>query len=151
MPKYQTQLFNAAQADFRHSIEFAKRRLRDLKANRRKLNAIGAALNVALNGESDDARVTYSGPDSVYITMDKLESLKCHRLEMVLNGIINLPDAVATDTRDWPNSLNRDYHFTVADIRVTVAAYVREDSPTCRKVLIKTEMKPQDVYEIRCD
>jgi hypothetical protein len=151
MPKYQTQLFNAAQADFRSSIEFAKRRLRDLKANRRKLNAIGAALNVALNGESDDVRVTYSGPDSVYITMDKLESLKCYRLEMVLNGIINLPDAKATYTNDWPNSLNRDYHFTVADIRVTVAAYVREDSPTCRKVLIKTEMKPQDVYEIRCD
>lgn len=151
MPKYQTQLFNAAQADFRNSIEFAKRRLRDLKANRRKLNAIGAALNVALNGETDDVNVTYNGPESVYVTMDRLESLKCQRLEMVLNGIINLPDAKATYTNDWPDSLNRDYHFTVAGVNVTVAAYVRENSPTCRKVLIKTEMKQQDVYEIRCD
>ena len=151
MPKYQTQLFGAAQADLRYSVAFAKRRLRDLKANRRKLNAIGSAIGTALNGDTTDVHVTYSGPDSVYITMDKLESLKCQRLEMVLNGIINLPDAVATDTRDWPSSLNRDYHFKVADIRVTVAAYVREDSPTCRKVLVKTELKPQDVYEIRCD
>jgi len=151
MPKYQTQLFNTAQADFRHGIEFAKRRLRDLKANRRKLNAIGSAIGVALNGDTTNVHVTYSGPDSVYITMYELESLKCQRLEMVLNGIINLPEAVAKYTSDWPNSLNRDYHFTVADVRVTVAAYVREDSPTCRKVLVKTELKPQDVYEIRCD
>lgn len=151
MPKYQTQLFNAAQTDLRYSIEFAKRRLRDLKANRRKLNAIGAALNVALNGETDGVQVTYNGPNSVYVTMDKLESLKCQRLEMVLNGIMNLPDAEVRGTSDWPNSLNRDYHFLVADIIVTVAAYVREDSPTCRKVLVKTELKPQDIYEIRCD
>ncbi len=151
MPKYQTQLFNAAQADFRNSIEFAKRRLRNLKANRRKLNAIGAALNVALNGETEDVQVTYNGPNSVHVTMDQLESLKCQRLEMVLNGIMNLPDAKVKGTSDWPNSLNRDYHFQVADIIVTVAAYVREDSPTCRKVLVKTEMQPQNVYEIRCD
>lgn len=151
MPKYQTQLFNAAQADLRRGVEFAKQRLRELKANRRKLSAIGTALNVALNGETDDVHVTYNGPSSVYVMMDQLESLKCQRLEMVLNGIMNLPDAEVKGTSDWPNSLNRDYHFRVADISVTVAAYVREDSPTCRKVLVKTELKPQDVYEIRCD
>lgn len=151
MPKYQTQLFSAAQAGLRNDIAYAKRRLRDLKANRRKLNAIGAALNVALNGETDDVRVSYTGPNAVYVTMDQLESLKCQRLEMVLNGIMNLPDARVKGTSDWPNSLNRDYHFRVADISVTVAAYVRDDSPTCRKVLVRTEMQPQNVYEIRCD
>jgi hypothetical protein len=151
MPKYQTQLFNAALRDHRESITFTKRKLRELKANRRKLNAIGSAIGAALNGDTTDVNVTYPSANSVHVTMDQLESLKCQRLEMVLNGIINLPDAVVGHTSDWPGSLNRDYHFTVADIRVTVAAYVRSDSPTCRKVLVKTETIQSPVYEIRCD
>lgn len=143
------ELFAEALRDTRSSVECARLRLRILKANRRKLNRIGSLLIAAI-ADDTESTVQYTSPSSVYCVADNLDSFKDFRLEMILNAMEN----IATDagrTRDWPNSLNRDYHYMVDNIAVTVAAYVKSDSPTCRKVLVGTEMVTQEKWEIRCD
>ena len=142
-------LFAEALSDTRSGVECARLRLRSLKANRRKLNRIGSLL-IAAMAEGTEDEVQYTSPSSVYCTVNNLDSFKDFRLEMILNALENITTG-ANRTRDWPDSLNRDYHYMVDDIAVTVAAYVKSNSPTCRKVLVGTEMVTQEKWEIRCD
>lgn len=69
-----------------------------------------------------------------------------------------LPDADMTTHRDWAANLNRDYSLyyylsPTATLRVFVQAYVRDDSPTCRKVVVKmkTRVADESEYAIVCD
>jgi hypothetical protein len=78
-----------------------------------------------------------------------LESFKCLELETMLTTLVNLGEA--DDTRDWPSALNRDYKFKLESFDVLISAYVREDSPTCKRVVVGTEMQQVDTYKIVCD
>ena len=64
-------------------------------------------------------------------------------------------DAMKTD--DYPSSWNRDFHFRFVlpdndgTIRVTICAYVRSDSATCRRVVKGTRMEEVTQYELVCE
>ena len=81
--------------------------------------------------------------------MNKLESFKDIQLTTLLDFFTSQTEKVST--KDWANYLNRDYTFELEDVIVTISAYVRSDSPTCRKVQtgVKIEEVPQ--FELVCD
>ena len=142
-------VYDDAVRSIRENVKRVRADLRDMQANRRKLNRIGAVLAAAI-GDTPNSHFFYTSARGVYCNLDQLESFKDMRLEMVLNALEN----IKTDegrTSDWPNSMNRDFHYRVDDIHVTVAAYVKEDSPTCRKVLVGTENVQKEIWEIRCE
>ena len=85
----------------------------------------------------------------IHATLDNLESFKDAKLIAVLEYV-----SVFTDTstsKDWAQYLNRDFRFTSKSVDVFIGAYVKEDSPTCRKVVIGTELQTVEKYKIVCD
>ena len=51
----------------------------------------------------------------------------------------------------WPQFHNKDYHAEVEEARVAIHAYVRSDSPTCRRVQVGTELKETPIWELHCN
>lgn len=117
----------------------------------------------------------------IYAHLRNLDNFKDDpRLARVLERFTDAPEVWEANTTDWTgNTLpNRDYRFTrttpwVTDMRspharwlaehgdlptslyisVTLAAYVRSDSPTCRIVTtgIKEEIVRREIKEIVCE
>jgi hypothetical protein len=95
----------------------------------------------------------YAGKPVVYISMFSLDSFK--QTELV-NAISYLTDVTEKSSgkissEDWAAAVNRDFRFETENWRVCLNAYVKDDSPTCRRVVVGTKMVEQVQYEISCD
>jgi hypothetical protein len=141
--------------------EWLKTHQKTINALWRKVEGIRSAMpedRVSYYHDSITSRAAQSNWDQhqVYITISlrQLEGLKDPLLELALTPFI---DAPKSRCQDWPQSLNRDYHFSFelegGTIDVSVSAYVKEENPTCRRILV--ERKPittlQEVYKLACD
>ena len=122
--------------------------IRAMQTNRRKYHYILKHIVTPVQG-----RISV-GRNNIYVTYRNLSGLKDLQLEITLCGLENI--GRSTSTQDFPSLLNRDYLYDVSFddgtiISVIISAYVSEDSPTCRKVVIGQEHKVVDKYEIVCD
>ena len=130
-------------------IESAKKALTTLKANRK---SVGKMLRRLERIEVNDFFVSTNVCDekpTLFINMHDLESFKDPKLVAVLEYFDSL--TTYTDSKDWADYLNRDYRFFTDAVDVKISAYVKSDSPTCRKVLIGTKVQTVEKYEIVCD
>jgi hypothetical protein len=93
-------------------------------------------------------RTSYYKP-SIEVSMNKLESFKDPQLVKLLDFFASQTEKMGT--RDWANYLNRDYTFELEDVIVNISAYVRSDSPTCRKVQVGVKIEEVAQYELICD
>lgn len=53
-------------------------------------------------------------------------------------------------TQDYASSLGRSYQFERPDMRVELVVYVKNDSPTCRRVEVGEETQTVKKYKIVC-
>ena len=121
-----------------------------LMANRKLLGKVARMLSKDLDDRDHMwMSATYDNKPYIGVTLYNLESFKCLKLETLLATLIGLGDAKAT--KDWPSSLNRDFEFNLGFFDVHVSAYVRDDSPTCKRVVVGTEMRQVDTYKIVCE
>ena len=113
-----------------------------------RVNYSGVFKDLDLKVHNLFVRTSYYKP-TITVNMNALESFKDTQLLGLLEFFSSKTEKVTT--RDWANYLNRDYSFELDDVLVNISAYVRTDSPTCRKVQtgIKVEEIPQ--YELVCD
>jgi hypothetical protein len=113
-----------------------------------RVNYSGVFKDLNLDVHNLFVRTSYHKP-TIIVNMNALESFKDTQLLGLLEFFSSKTEKVTT--RDWANYLNRDYSFELDDVLVNISAYVRTDSPTCRKVQtgIKVEEIPQ--YELVCD
>jgi hypothetical protein len=93
-------------------------------------------------------RTSYYKP-SIEVSLNKLESFKDVQLVKLLDFFASQTEKMGT--RDWANYLNRDYTFELEDVIVNISAYVRSDSPTCRKVQVGVKIEEVAQYELICD
>ena len=93
-------------------------------------------------------RTSYYKP-AIDINLNHLESFKDIQLTTLLDFFTSQTDKVST--KDWANYLNRDYTFELDDVMVTISAYVRSDSPTCRKVQVGVKIEEVPQFELVCD
>lgn len=130
-------------------IQSAKQAMTTLKASRKSLGKVLRSLekmgvkNLFVSTNASEDKPT------LFIDMSDLESFKDPKLVAVLEYV-----AVFTtnmNSTDWPDYLNRDYRFISDTIDVKVSAYVKSDSPTCRKVLVGTELQTVEKFKIVCD
>jgi hypothetical protein len=144
-----TMAFASGLAGAKRSVEYATAQLNVLKVNRKLIGKVTRTLG-KLMSEGDWINVgVNSNLPYIYISMYDLESFKHDRLAKVLGYLSETMDNM--ESEDWAHSINRDYRFTSSTHGVTVSAYVRDDSPTCRKVLVGTELKTVEKFEIVCD
>jgi len=144
-----TKAFASGLADAKRSVESATAQLNVIKTNRKPIGKVLRALEkVTLANDRIYLMVSNNQPH-IYIGMYNLESFKDDRLANVLGYLSETMDNMKSE--DWPQSLNRDYRFTSSTHSVTVSAYVRDDSPTCRKVVVGSELRTVEKFEIVCD
>jgi len=86
----------------------------------------------------------------IELNLNDLESFKDQQLVDLLEFFTSKTDKVTTT--DWTHrAVNRDYSFELDDVVVNIGAYVRSDSPTCRRVQTGTEVQEVPQYKIVCD
>lgn len=100
--------------------------------------------------EKDDMWLSMWGTNPcVTVSMRGLEGFKSPRLTKVLSLLEDLGESQRTE--DWAQYLNRDYTYMVGSVKVQICAYVTDDSPTCRRVQVGTEVREVPKYKLECD
>jgi hypothetical protein len=144
-----TQAYAQAIESASYSVASAMRKLNVLKVNRKVMGKVMRALDKIISDDYQMHLMTDGEKPKVYIMMRHLESFKDEKLMKVLSYLSETMDNMHTE--DWPASVNRDYRFTSSTHSAVISAYVRDDSPTCRKVLVGTELQTVEKFEIVCD
>lgn len=151
-------VFTAAIADQAESMVNTKKRISILRSNKSRIEKILRPVSLIVSGaglKSTSAFVyadSHSESFTIGIYVYGLESFKAPALAALIEYFDSMCEEGLTKTRDWPESLNRDYNFRLPKgNKVILGAYVKEDSPTCRKVVVGSEMKETFKYEIQCD
>jgi hypothetical protein len=150
--------FDSALIDLSEGVTNAKKRVSILRSNKARIQKILRPIALIVSGaglKNVNAHVSadaYSDNFQIGVYLYGLESFKVPVLASLVEYLDGLCEDGLTRTREWPESLNRDYHFTLPKgHRVSLCVYVKDDSPTCRKVVIGKELKEVFKYEIQCD
>jgi len=147
------------------TIANQRKRIALFKKHATKLNKVLNDLSLILSGTAVSHNLytyayayTYDDDSSftIALTLRGIEGFKCPALSAVLEYCNEKCKPNTTSTSDWPESLNREFRFKLApefgdNCTVTVNAYVKSDSPTCRKVVVGTTIEEVKKYEIQCD
>ena len=146
-------LISAVNESIRESRDNAHRmhqRAKELEAQRMIIRAKFSAMLKDLNTDKHHVGVSMSGPiPMISITLNKLDSFKDTDLTDLLDYLI-VRDAEIKEEA-WPQFHNKDYHIDMDDARVVIHAYVRSDSPTCRRVQVGTQLKEEPIWELHCN
>jgi len=148
-------VISASVASLDATIREAKARRTNLKSSKTR-NMLEKLLAPVMYIIGDLGRVrmdSYLTKPSIYITMYELDSLKQRELVAVLAYLTDEAEKLEGKiaTQDWPAAVNRDFNFRTSKWEVSVSAYVKDDSATCRRVVVGTKMVEQVQYEIACD
>jgi hypothetical protein len=144
------------------AVDSLDSRIADVKRDRsllksakvqKRMTQLVAPLLYILGGLGNIRIEIYCGKPVVYISMFSIESFKQDELINALGYLTEITekDNGKITTEDWAAAVNRDFRFETEDWRVCINAYVKDDSPTCRKIAIGTEMIERTKYEIVCD
>lgn len=133
---------HSAQSEARAAYEKAKR----LKAQRMALRRF-APLTAGLTANEVDL---YGGYNTVqlYITLFDLDGFKDVRLTDVLGALYEMTDTVKE--QEVAQFHEKVYTADVGDVHIRIAAYVKEDSETCKRVEIGRELVEQVKYKMIC-
>jgi DNA-binding transcriptional ArsR family regulator len=93
-------------------------------------------------------RTGYYKP-TIEVSLNKLDGFKDPVLVKILDFLMD--KSLSVKTSDYANWLNRDYTIEMDDVYVAISAYVRSDSPTCRKVKVGVQIQEVEQYELICD
>ena len=156
---FAVQLFNDATADITRSRKSLTNYSEQFKKHRKAMMHIVKMVSPEPIGNRWDEKdysittrvdATYCQPQ-ISFYLNNLDGFKDERLEAVLWYLSTLDGSRTPRSSEYPQSLNRIYRFDFDGFEVRVDATVRSDSPTCRKVVISSELVKQDKYAIQCD
>jgi hypothetical protein len=153
------ELFNTIISDNKRTIENAKKRTAMARSNRARIIKLVTPLVNMLGDEDHHLAVNVQGWNedevSIYLSLHGMDGMKCDLVVRVLDYLTELfsdpTDEISS--RDMATYMNRDFKFKsdVNNLSATVAVYVKEDSTTCKKVVVGQETQVVNRYEIVCD
>ena len=146
-------VFDDAMSGLKFDAQCVKDRMKTLKSRKAKTIKTVGVIQRIVKTKGRVYLSLYGNQMEIRTGMYELDSFKQTELLDLLQYLMNYTDLNGGTfyNKEWPASLNRDYHFETEDIKFTVAAYVKADSEACRKVIIGTELVEQYKYEIVCD
>lgn len=144
-----TTAYASGLADAKWDVARVTDKLNVIKANRKMIGKVMRTIEKLIAPEDRMYLMVDNRLPHVYVNMRNLDSFKDDRLVKVLGYLSETMDDMKTE--DWAQSVNRDFRFKSGTHSVAISAYVREDSPTCRKVLVGTELQTVEKFEIVCD
>ena len=138
---------NSALNDRQETINTMRKTVHEVKTKKLELRVKYGRLFTDLPG-SFTISLSCEKPVA-YVRMYRLESFKDSRLTDFLDKLVALDGEMSST--DYASIMNRSFTCNFSDFQVYVDAYVKDDSPTCRKVIVGTKMEEVNEYEIVCD
>lgn len=84
------------------------------------------------------------------VYMRELDSFKDNRLTHILNTAMEtISDKVKE--QDYAQYDHKEYYINTDDVNLCITAYVKEDSPTCKKIMTGMEIKEVPTYKFVCE
>ena len=94
----------------------------------------------------------YNDRISVRLYMYDVEGFKCDEVSARLWALENWKTITKQSVSEYPSALNRTFHYRYEDgTTVSFDVYVKNDSQTCRKVVIGERAEIIKDYAIQCD
>ena len=148
-------LIDSAMDSINSDLELLKRRKAIMKSGkvRNMLSKLLQPLIYAV-GEAGQISVSvFAGKPSLSVRMYDLDSLKQRELVWAIEHLTNETDKLegSVSTMDYAEAVNRDFRFSTDKWEALITAYVKSDSPVCRKVVVGTELVEKHKYQIVCD
>ena len=150
--------YNKALARVKERQQSEARLAEWLRENQRRINELwrrAERIDVSVPFHKGiDCSPGYQHTVYISISLRALQGLKDPALEVALTPWL---DADESRCQDFAQYLNRDYHFTYklpgGEVRVQVNAYVADENPTCRKILVERRVQPrvEEIYKLACD
>jgi methyl coenzyme M reductase subunit D len=138
---------NSALNDRQESVNEMRKTINEVKSKKLELRVKYGRLFTDLPG-SFSISLSCEKPVA-YVSMRRLESFKDARLTDFLDKLVAMEGEMSST--DYASIMNRSFTCNFSDFQVYVDAYVKDDSPTCRKVVIGTKIEEVLEYEIVCD
>jgi len=138
---------NSALDDRQKSVNEMRNNINEVKSKKLELRVKYGRLFTDLPG-SFSISLSCEKPVA-YVIMRRLESFKDARLTNFLDKLVAMDGEMSST--DYASIMNRSFTCNFSDFQVYVDAYVKDDSPTCRKVVIGTRVEEVLDYEIVCD
>jgi hypothetical protein len=149
------EIIGSAVRDIDYSIRDSKARRALLKSGkiRTMLLKLIEPLVYAVGNTGSVSVWVSGGTPFVHVSMYNLDSFKQSQLVSVLEYMNDKTAELdgSVECEDYAASINRDFRFTTTKWTASISAYVKNDSPTCRKVVVGTEMVEKTKYQIVCD
>lgn len=130
-----------------------KAKIKALKASKAKTVKLVGVIQRIIKDAGNVYLSVYRSQTQVMVNLRSLDGFKQVELTNLLQYLMTYAEANGGEIRnsEWAESLNRDYVFDTTPYYISVHAYVKSDSETCRKVVIGTELVEQHKYQIVCD
>ena len=149
-----TELLASGLSKMRYDKVRAAKQIKDFLAHKKVYRQILSCFQHDLG----DGDVSISSSGRVHCYLPNLDGFTDRKLTMILDSLLYVDGLEPMSTAEYPSMLNRDFRFEFKygpswydTITVSICAYVRSDSPTCRKVLVGTETQTVETYKIVCE
>ena len=94
----------------------------------------------------------YNDRVTMRLYMYDVEGFKCDEVTARLWALENWKTITKQSVAEYPSALNRTFHYRYEDgITISFDVYVKNDSPTCRKVVIGERAEIIKEYALQCD
>ena len=147
-----SEVFASALSDAQSNVVHARNKVAALKAQRKPIGRLLRTLSMCVDTNTRGAslHLWMSDTQPVFsINLYHLDGFKSLRLESVLWLLEEI--GTLESQKEYASCLNRDYVYKVDGYKVMLSAYVSDDSPTCRKIVVGTETVTTPKYAIQCD
>ena len=149
--------YDANASSMASRINSAKFELALLKTHKKEIGKLLDLLGVSGKNTNEyvsldvwDAWSTDKAKPYIRIHLYELDSFKGKKLSAIL-WALSCHGEAELKTKEYPNSINRDYDFDFANIRVQVCAFVGAESATCKRIKIGEKTQIVEEFAIQCD
>ena len=142
---------------YKHEADLLHKKVKRLTTDRMLLRALYAPIFVNLTENDSIYIYTHDNNRIQFVVyMHDLDSFKDERLTSTISSAMELigdkvkeTDFAQYEHKEYRISTNNIYAVEQAELQIN--AYVKSDSPTCRKIQIGTEIKAVPKYKFECN
>ena len=142
---------------YKHEADLLHKKVKRLTTDRMLLRALYAPIFVNLTENDSIYIYTHNNNRIQFVVyMHDLDSFKDERLTSTISSAMDLigdkvkeTDFAQYEHKEYRISTNNIYAVEQAELQIN--AYVKTDSPTCRKIQIGTEIKAVPKYKFECN
>ena len=135
---------------YKHEANTQYKRAMSLTKERMMIRALYAPMFVNL-GKDDELHVYMYGKFiSFSVYMRDLDSFKDERLTSMLSIAIDTISDKVRET-DYAQYDHKEYRIGNENVVLEITAYVKSDSPTCKKIMTGMELKEVPQYKFVCE